>query len=101
MDTRLFIMTDLEGVAGVISGKDYLYPTGRYYETARRLLTEEVNAAIAGFAAAGFDDFRPLKFAPPYHMHQATRPYRGEPACTKQWEHPDSVIAMLRATAGG
>lgn len=54
---RLFIMTDLEGVAGVTNGPDYLYPTGRYYDLAKRLLTDEVNAAIAGFAEAGFDDF--------------------------------------------
>jgi D-amino peptidase len=53
---KLMIMTDMEGVAGVISGKDYLYPTGRYYETARRLLTEETNAAIDGFWAGGFRD---------------------------------------------
>jgi D-aminopeptidase len=32
---KLFIMTELEGVAGVINGSDWLYPTGRYYETAR------------------------------------------------------------------
>ncbi len=51
---KLFIMTDLEGVAGVINGADWLYPTGRYYETARRFLTEEVNAAIRAFAENGF-----------------------------------------------
>lgn len=43
-------MTDLEGVAGVINGSDWLCPTGRYYEVARRLLTQEVNAAIRAFA---------------------------------------------------
>lgn len=53
---KLFIMTDLEGVAGVINGVDYLYHHSRYYETARRLLTDEVNAAIEGFIAGGFDD---------------------------------------------
>jgi len=53
---KLFLMTDLEGVAGVISGSDWLYPTGRYYETARRLLTQEVNAAIRAFAMGGFDE---------------------------------------------
>ena len=54
---RLYIMSDLEGVAGVINGADYLYPTGRYYDLARRLLTAEVNAAIEGFAEAGFGEF--------------------------------------------
>jgi len=54
---KLYIMTDLEGVAGVINARDYIYQESRYYETARRLLTEEVNAAIEGFADGGFTDF--------------------------------------------
>lgn len=53
---KLFLMTDLEGVAGVMNGTDWLYPAGRYYENARRLLTLEVNAAIESFVAGGFDD---------------------------------------------
>jgi len=53
---KLYIMTDLEGVAGVINGADWLYPAGRYYETAKKFLTEEVNAAIRGFLDAGFED---------------------------------------------
>lgn len=53
---NLYIMTDLEGVAGIINGRDYLYPDSRYHQTARRLLTDEVNAAIAGFADGGFDN---------------------------------------------
>lgn len=54
---KIFIMTDLEGVAGVINGRDYLTHEGRYYENARRLLTEETNAAIEGFAQGGFVEF--------------------------------------------
>lgn len=54
---KLFIMSDLEGVAGVMNGKDYLTHEGRYYETARSLLTDELNAAIQGFAAGGFTEF--------------------------------------------
>ena len=54
---KLFITTDLEGVAGIINGKDYLYPTSRYHEAARRLLAQEVNAAVEGFAAGGFKEF--------------------------------------------
>ncbi len=53
---KLFIMTDLEGVAGVLNGADWLYPTSRYYETAKKFLTEEINAAVRGFLDAGFDD---------------------------------------------
>lgn len=54
---KLYIMTDLEGVAGVLNGRDFLYPESRYYDKARRLLTQEVNAAIEGFASGGFREF--------------------------------------------
>ncbi|HVL26230.1 MAG TPA: M55 family metallopeptidase [Thermomicrobiales bacterium] len=50
---RIYILTDQEGVAGVVNSVDYASPGSRYYETARRLLTEEVNAAIEGALAGG------------------------------------------------
>ena len=50
---RVNILTNLEGVARVMNSPDWLDPTGRYYEDGKRLLTEEVNAAIDGFCAAG------------------------------------------------
>ena len=53
---KLFVMTDMEGVAGVMNVDEYLAPDARYYETARRLLTRSVNAAVAGFADHGFDE---------------------------------------------
>ncbi len=46
-------MTDMEGVAGVLNFKDWVYPDGRYYEKGKRFLTGEVNAAINGFMAGG------------------------------------------------
>ena len=53
---KLFIMTDLEGVAGVMNSRDWIYSSSKYYETAKRLLTEEVNAAVHGFLAGGFQE---------------------------------------------
>ena len=50
---RIYILTDQEGVAGVVSSVDYASPGSRYYQTARRLLTLEVNAAIEGALAGG------------------------------------------------
>lgn len=50
---KIFIVTDLEGVSGVVNGEEQCRPTGRYYEEARRLLTAEVNAAVDGLLAAG------------------------------------------------
>jgi len=53
---KIFMCTDLEGVAGVVSFEEQSYPDGRYYEEAKRLLTGEVNAAIEGLLQAGVDD---------------------------------------------
>lgn len=50
---RVYILTDLEGVAGVASFRDDTYADARFYREARRLLTEEVNAAVRGCLAAG------------------------------------------------
>ena len=43
---KLYILTDIEGVAGVADFEDYSYPTGRFYPQSRHLLTLEVNAAV-------------------------------------------------------
>jgi D-amino peptidase len=50
---RIYLMTDLEGVAGVLNFSDWCLPESRYYETAKEMLTREVNAAVDGFFAAG------------------------------------------------
>jgi D-amino peptidase len=52
---RVFIVSDMEGVAGItkwpqVSGGESLYEEGR------RLYTEEINAAVRGAAAAGADE---------------------------------------------
>jgi len=50
---RIYIMTDMEGVAGVQNAEQWIGPEGRYYDVGRKLLTLEVNAAIEGFFAGG------------------------------------------------
>ncbi len=50
---KIFIMTDMEGVCGVINHDDWVTPQGRYYEEGKILLTNEVNAAVEGFFEAG------------------------------------------------
>ena len=52
---RIMLMTDLEGVAGVKNSEDWCNPDSRFYKVACRLLTAEVNAAVAGFLAGGAD----------------------------------------------
>jgi len=53
---KIMLMTDLEGVAGVLNAVDWIHPESCYYDQAKRLLTAEVNAVIAGFTAAGADE---------------------------------------------
>ena len=53
---RMLITTDMEGCAGILNFPDWVYPDGKYYETGKMLLTQEVNAAICGFMENGFDE---------------------------------------------
>jgi len=53
---KIMIMTDMEGCAGILNFVDWVTPEGRYYDKGKRFLTEEVNAAIAGFFEAGADE---------------------------------------------
>ncbi len=49
---RVFISTDIEGTAGIVDWQQVRGP-GTEYELGRRLLTDEVNAAIDGAVQAG------------------------------------------------
>jgi D-amino peptidase len=49
---RVFVSTDIEGAAGVVDWEQVRSP-GTEYEIGRRLLTDEVNAAIGGAVEAG------------------------------------------------
>jgi D-amino peptidase len=51
---RVFISTDIEGTAGIVDWEQVRGP-GAEYEIGRQLLTDEVNAAIAGAVEAGAD----------------------------------------------
>lgn len=50
---RIFIMTDIEGAAGVLDANDWIYPHSKYKEDGKKFLTNEVNAAIEGFYEIG------------------------------------------------
>ncbi len=50
---KILMMTDMEGVTGVLNHDDWVMPDGRFYAKGMRLLTAEVNAAVEGFIAAG------------------------------------------------
>ncbi|MDD3587089.1 MAG: M55 family metallopeptidase [Thermoguttaceae bacterium] len=50
---RIYLCTDLEGVAGVFDSLNWCLPDGKYFEEARRLLMGEINAAVQGFFDGG------------------------------------------------
>ena len=49
---RVLIMTDMEGVSGIVAW-DQVNGGAPMYEEGRRLYTEEINAAVRGALAAG------------------------------------------------
>jgi len=55
--TSVYIMTDMEGVAGLLDWEQWCSPESRYYELGKEFLTLEVNAAIEGFARGGATQF--------------------------------------------
>jgi len=50
---KIAVITDMEGVAGILNFEDWTRPEGRYYERGKEFLTMETNAAIEGFFVAG------------------------------------------------
>ena len=40
---KIMIMTDMEGVAGVLDHDDWVLPEGRFYDKGMRLFTREVD----------------------------------------------------------
>lgn len=77
-------MTDMEGVAGVVSSTDYCSPESRYYETGRTLTTLETNAAIEGALEAGAAEFLVVDghghgAIDPVQLHPAARLFAGRP----------------------
>ena len=53
---KVFMVTDMEGVAGIVSFTEQSYPTGKYYEAGKKLVTAEVNAAVEGLLAVNVKD---------------------------------------------
>jgi D-amino peptidase len=50
---KIFLMTDLVGVGGVLDYENWIPRGAPFFPQARRLLTNEVNAAVEGFYTAG------------------------------------------------
>lgn len=80
---RVYIMTDMEGVAGVLDSENWCKPDGRNYGAGKELLTAEVNAAIEGFARGGATEF----LVADGHGHGGINPKRLDPRArlVREW----------------
>ena len=86
---KVFVGTDLEGVAGVVSFEQQAYATGKYYEAARLLQTAEINAAIEGMLIAGVEDVLVADWHGPgavvfEELHPAAKLLHGRPVAPRQ-----------------
>lgn len=50
---KIMVMTDMEGVAGIVNHDDWVVRDSYYYAKGQRLITEEVNAAVEGLFEGG------------------------------------------------
>ncbi len=50
---KIYISADMEGISGVVHWEEQTFKEGHDYQRFRKLMTEEVNAAAAGFFEAG------------------------------------------------
>ncbi len=81
---RVYIMTDMEGVAGILNFDDYCARESRYYDAARELATLEASAAVEGALAAGAAevvvvDGHGSGAMSPLALHPAAKLYAGRP----------------------
>ena len=88
----VYIMTDMEGVAGVIDSENWCKPESRYYELGKEFLTLEVNAAIEGFARAGVTEF----LVADGHGHGGINPKLLDPRAqlARNWAPPPYPFSM-------
>lgn len=85
---KVFMVTDMEGVAGVVSFADQAFSVGKYYEAAKRLTTGEVNAAVDGLLDAAVDDILVWDAHGPgaisfEELHPAARLMHGRPVAPR------------------
>jgi D-amino peptidase len=90
----VYIMTDMEGVAGVLDFENWTSPESRYYELGKEFLTLEVNAAVEGFARGGATEF----LVADGHGHGAINPklLDARAQLARNWAPPPYPFSMER-----
>lgn len=107
----VYILTDLEGVAGVVTFYEQTSKGEAYYDAACRLLTAEVNAATEGLLGEGVERVLVSDAHGPggiayEHLHEKAELIHGRPITLRQLLDPagecDAVIFVgQHAMAGG
>lgn len=97
---KVYMCTDIEGVAGVVSFNDQTYDTGKYHLHAKRLATAEINAAVEGLLDAGVEDILVLDGHGPgglwfEDLHPAAKLLHGRPVAPRSVRDP--IIAQYDA----
>jgi D-amino peptidase len=90
----VYIMTDMEGVAGVLDFENWTSPESRYYDLGKEFLTLEVNAAIEGLARGGATEF----LVADGHGHGAINPklLDARAQLARNWAPPPYPFSMER-----
>jgi len=103
---RVFISADMEGIAG-ITDNEFTTPGAPDYERARRLMTDDVNAAIEGALAGGAttilvnDSHGPMRNILIEHLHPAARLLSGSPKPLSMMEGIQTPPSFEGKGAGG
>ncbi|MGI6207676.1 MAG: M55 family metallopeptidase [Anaerolineae bacterium] len=108
---KVYMMTDQEGAAGVISSIDFASPECRYYQVARELVTAEVNAAIEGCLEAGATDILVVDGHGPGTidirlLHPAARLFTGRPmgypfGCSSEFDVAMNISQHAKSNTDG
>jgi len=92
---KVYISSDLEGVAGIVHGEHTLRD-GKEHERARKLMTYEVNAAVEGALEAGAtavlvnDSHGTMRNIIPEELHEAAELITGSPKPLSMMQGIDS-----------
>jgi D-amino peptidase len=90
---KVFMGTDIEGVAGVVSFEAQSRAEARYYDNAQKLLTAEINAAVEGLLDAGAEEILVNDGHGPgavwfEDLHPRARLIHGRPTAPRQRRDP-------------
>jgi len=107
---KVYLMTDLEGVAGVVTHIHHSYQDGKYYDASKDLLTKEANAAVDGLLEHGVAEVLVVDGHGPGAinfelLHPKARLMHGRPLTRQQmlepiWEHDALVMIGQHAKSG-